>query len=49
MAEVKIKEEDETPVETEKTDTPEEDDTSSSGSAIDIQERNILLTINHNN
>ena len=49
MAEEKIKEEDETPVETEKTDTPEEDDTSSSGSAIDIQESTILLTIRHDN
>ena len=48
MADEKIKE-DETPVETEKTDTPEEDNPSSSGSAIDIQESTILLTIIHNN
>ena len=49
MEEEKIKDKDETPVETEKTDTTEEDDTSSSGSAIDIQESTILLTIIHNN
>ena len=37
MAEDKIKDEDETPVETKKMDTPEEDDPSTSGSPIDTQ------------
>ena len=43
------KDENDTPVETENMNIPEEDDTPPSGPSIDIQESNVLLITIHNN